>query len=409
MDDDINNNQKTKLLVLTCGFPKWKNDHTDPFVYELSKNLAGDFNIYVLNYYSKGSSTYECMDNMEINRFKYWFDEKKNLTDGAILANLKKNKFLWIQVPFFLILGFVSLIKLVKNHKIKIIHAHWIVPSGLLAVLYKKLFDKNVKVVITSHGGDIFGLRKFNFLKKWMINNCDGITVVSNAIKKEIKKLGIKNNILIEVIPMGIDTCLFSPDKYDESIKKKYGINGKFLLFVGRLSEKKGVKYLINAMPDILKEFPDTKLLIIGDGEDREHLERLAKELGLYGNSIIFTGALANHGLPKYYATADLFIGPSIISSSGDREGLPVSYMEALSSGCILFATDLEGNKDIIEDEINGIIIKQKDSKDISNKVIRLLKNKNLYYEIKKNTRPSVVDRFDWKVVSSQFKKILRP
>ena len=79
-------------------------------------------------------------------------------------------------------------------------------------------------------------------------------------------------------------------NKVMESLIKKFGVKGDLLLFVGRLSEKKGVNYLIKAMPEIVKKFPKTKLLIIGDGEERKSLMNLAKDLGLLKKNIIFTG-----------------------------------------------------------------------------------------------------------------------
>jgi glycosyltransferase involved in cell wall biosynthesis len=404
-----NSELKNNVLVLASTFPRWKNDNaTPPFVYELSKRLTDSFNIHILAPYSKNSKKEEILEWMNIHRFKYWFENEKNLADGAILPNLKSNKLFWIQVPFFLIFEFFSIIYLTKKYKIDVIHAHWIIPSGFLAVLYKKLFNKNVKILVTSHGGDIYGLKKFNFLKKWILKNCDSTTVVSNDIKNYIQKITVDKHPPIQVIPMGIDTELFNPDNYNNSLKEQYNISGKFLLFVGRLSEKKGINYLIDAMPKILSKFSDTKLIIIGNGELEQKLKKQASDLNLLNKNIIFTGSIPNIKLPSYYATADIFIGPSIIATTGDREGLPVSYMEALSSGCIVIATDLEGNKDIIQHLENGILVPQKNSDAISLKVIELLNNQDLTSNIKENSRNSVVQKFDWRVISEKYGKILQ-
>lgn len=394
---------KKKVLVLTSTFPRWEGDTVPPFVFELSKRLAKQFEVHVLAPFSKGSKKYEMIGGMYIHRFKYWFNRQNNLADGAILPNLKKNKLLWFQVPPFIISEFFSIARIVKKYKIDTIHAHWTIPQGLLAVLYKKIFRKNVKIICTSHGGDIFGLRKLNFLKRWVVNNSDYVTVVSNAIKEEFMRLGIKDKTKLKVIPMGVDTTLFNPDKYDESIKKKYDIDGPFLLFVGRLSEKKGVKYLIDAMPNIVEKFPKTKLLIIGDGEDKEELISQAKRAGLLDKNIIFTGAIHNNKLPYFYATADIFIGPSIIAKSGDREGLPVTLMEAMASGCIVVATDLEGNSDLIDIGQNGFLVEQKNPNDIAKKVIYLLQNKTKMKNIKSKGVKYISDNFDWKAISEKY------
>lgn len=393
---------------MASTFPRWKNDTIPPFVYELSKRLTKDFDVSVLAPYSKGSKKHEASDRMKIFRFKYWFDKEQNLADGAILPSLKKNKFLWLQVPFFVLSEFVNMLKICKKEQIDAIHAHWIIPQGFLAVLYKKIFNKKIKIVITTHGSDIFCIKFANPIKKWVVNNCSVLTVVSNAIKKEVVKLGIKKEVPVEIISMGVDLSKFNPSKYDESIKKRYGINGPFLLFVGRLSEKKGVKYLIEAMSGIVKRFPNVKLLIIGDGEEKDNLLKQAKKTGLFNKNIIFTGAIPNSELPKYYATADIFIGPSIVGKRGDTEGFGLVFVEAIGSGCATIGTDLPAISDIIIDGKTGFIVKQKSSEGISNKVIELLENKKLHEIIKKEGREYVLNKFDWNIIKNKYGDVIK-
>ncbi|MBA2862299.1 glycosyltransferase involved in cell wall biosynthesis [Methanococcus maripaludis] len=347
------------------------------------------------------------MDGMNIHRFKYWFENEKNLADGAILSNLKSSKFFWVQVPFFLIFEFFSMAEVIKKYKIDIIHAHWIIPSGFLAVLYKKLLNKNIVVISTSHGSDVNGLKKFNFLKKWIIKNCKIITAVSNDLKYKIKNIANETCPPIHVIPMGVDTDLFNLDTCDKVITQKYGITGKFLLFVGRLSEEKGITYLIDAMPQILKEFSDTKLVIVGQGIEEKNLKKQASDLGLLDKNIIFVGSIPHCDLPKYYGTADVFIGPSIIDSDGKVEGFGLVFAEAISSGIITIATDVGGIGDIVLENKTGFIIKQKKSEEISRKVLDIFKNSEKIQKNQKNARNYIVENFDWKIVSKKYKKIL--
>ena len=86
-------------------------------------------------------------------------------------------------------------------------------------------------------------------------------------------------DIQAEIISMGVDSQMFHPARNDPSIKKKYAIDGPFLLYVGRLTEKKGVRYLIEAMPAVINHFPESKLLIIGTGELHQKLMHLVDSL----------------------------------------------------------------------------------------------------------------------------------
>lgn len=399
--------KKKRILVLTSTFPRWKNDATPPFVYELENRLTKDFEIHILAPHYFGAKREEVMDGLHVYRFQYFWPEtlQKLCYEGGILPSLKYNNFLYIQAITLVIFELVSAIKLCRKYNIDLIHAHWIIPHGINAYIINKLFK--IPYIVTCHGGDIYGLagKPFTWFKKIIIKNTKIITVVSTAIKKEIENK-LTKDVSIEVIPMGVDSGLFNPNKRDDRIKQKYNINGPFLLFVGRLAEKKGIEYLITAIPKIIDRFPKTKLLIIGSGTKDVSLIKLTKELRLT-NNIIFLGALNNSELPKYYATADFFIGPSINSKGGDTEGLGLTFVEASFSGCLPIGTNVGGISDVIQDGKTGILIKEKDPKAISNAILRLLSNKSLKNKIRVAARAKNLQKFEWNVVYKKFGKIL--
>ena len=288
------------------------------------------------------------------------------------MPNLHKNPILYLTVPLFFIAEIVAALKLAKRLKPKLINAHWVIPQGITAFIVKKLMG--IPYMVTVHGGDVYGLQNplLIYVKKIIFQNAKYIAVVSHDIGKRIHKT-IDATLKIDVISMGVDSKLFNPNKYDESIKKKYCITGPFLLFVGRLVENKGVKYLIEAMPAILKKKPTTKLMIIGSGPERDNLLLLTGKLNVQ-RSVIFLGAQPYMELPKYYATADIFIGPSIQTKGGDAEGFGLTFVEAIMSGCKAIGTNIGGISDIVESKN---LIKPQDPKSISSKVIELLRKKN--------------------------------
>ncbi len=388
---------KKRLLVFASTFPRWKNDTLPPFVYELSKRLTDTFDVSVLVPSYPGAKDFEVMDKMKVYRFHYFFKRYEKLAgSGGILPTLKKNPLFFFQVPFFLSGEYFALKKAIQEIKPDVIHAHWIIPQGWIASKIKKKFD--VPYVVTSHGSDILGLKGFMSIKKTTLEDAKKITVVSNYLKKKI--IGTIDSSLknkIEIIPMGIDTKLFNPNKRDLSIKERYKIDGPFLLFVGRLSPEKGIKYLIEAMPEVIKEFPTTKLLIIGTGTLEKELKEQVKNLKLDKN-IIFIGVIQNQKLPKYYATADLFVCPSL------REGLGLTFAEAGLCGCNLIGSNVGGISEIINKN-NGLLTKEKDSEDISEKIIKLIKNP---IRNKIRIQKELIDKFDWNIISKKYKEILR-
>lgn len=393
-----------KILVLTSTFPTFKGGSEPPFVYELSKRLTKTFQVYLLTQYYPNSKKYEIMDKIIVSRFKYWPPFlKDNLTKNAIVPSLKKNKFFYFQAVIYSLFQIIKTIQICRKENIKIIHAHWIVPQGLSALIMKKIF--NIPYIITSHGGDIFGLqgKLFTKIKYFVLKNAEIITVVSSAIEKEVIKINPVLKPKIKILPMGVDSKLFNPSKYNESLKTKYGITGPFLLFVGRLAEKKGIKYLIQAMPSIIKQFSLAKLLIIGTGGLEDELVKLTKELKLT-NSVIFVGGLPNSELPQYYATADIFIGPSIKTKDGDTEGFGLTFVEASLSGCVPIGTDVGGITDIIKNKDTGYIIKSKSPKSITSAVIKILNKKTIN---SLNMRNKIAKKFDWDIISKKYAKLL--
>ena len=390
---------KRKLLVLTSTFPRWPTDTDPPFVYELSKRLVRDFDITVHAPHYPGAKTREVMDGMKIHRFRYFVEFFEKLAGGTgILPTLRHNMMFYGLVPFFLVAQFFSLLLVIKKTQPEIIHAHWIFPQGFIASLMKIFFG--IPVVVTAHGSDISGLQHYFFMvaKRFTLRESSRVTVVSSELREKIIQEILP--VHVDVIPMGVSSNIFSPGNRDEVIKEKYDIQGNVILYVGRLSEKKGVHYLIDAMSLILNEFPDSKLLIVGNGEFEAELQKRVQNFGLQ-NNIVFVGGLPNEQLPVYYASVDIFVSPSL------EEGLGLTFVEAAMSGCLLIGTDVGGIRDIIEDCQTGFLVPEKDSIAIAEKIIYAWNNPDEIKTIVTQARENCISKFDWHVISQQYTNLL--
>ncbi|TVM35254.1 glycosyltransferase family 4 protein [Oceanidesulfovibrio marinus] len=395
-----------RILVITSTYPRWGGDVTPDFVHELCKHVSRHNDITVVAPYTPGSKTRAIMDGIPVYRFKYWLNTDKILTNGqAILPNLRKKTWYWIQVPALILSEIIYAAYLLRKFKPQIIHAHWIVPQGLCAFFARLISMHPCSVICTVHGTDIWGLGRLNPLKKYIWNHIDGLTMVSNSLVQEVKRIGIAPKVRTAVIPMGIDTEQFNPKRRDPILRQQHRISGPFLLFVGRLSKPKGVTDLIQAMPEIIHAFPDAKLLIIGSGEEYDALVNSRNNLNLTSDQVSFLGSLPKHALPPYYATADIFIGPSVRTPHGDQEGFGLTFIEAMASGTHVVATDLPNFDDYIEDGATGYRIRQQDPQSISQKVINILSDPQP--TIPKNARKFVVERFDWKAIGEAYNAFL--
>lgn len=397
---------KPRLLVVTSTFPRWLDDTDPPFVSELSRRLTNTFDVTVHTPHYPGSLRNEQMGGMHIHRFRYFLAPFERLAGGqGIVPKIRRNKLYSLLLPFFLFAQFFSLILLVGKIRPDVIHAHWLIPQGYWAVVVKKLF--RVPVVITAHGADVFSLRTPAVTrgKQWIVKNADRIVTVSSALA-DVLRADTQLSRQSDIISMGVDGTLFSPDKKNEWIRAQYGIHGPFLLFVGRLTEKKGVQYLIDAMSLVTKDFPEAKLLIVGQGELEQKLREQVSIRGLE-KVVLFAGGIANAQLPAYYATADIFIGPSVQVKDGDTEGFGLTFVEAAMSGCLVIGTRAGGIKDIIQDGKTGLLIDPGNAHSLADTIATAIENFDNFSSIREQGRQDALQRFDWEIIANMYKDIL--
>ena len=397
--------ERKKILVTTSTFPRWKDDTEPQFVYELCKRLVDiNIDVDVLAPHAEGARSREAMDGINIYRYSYFISKYERLSyNGGILANLERNKFNYILVPFFLFAQAFATWRRLSDKEYDLIHAHWLIPQGFIAVFISRyLFKKGPKVLCTSHGGDLFAFQSyfFNKIKKWILSYSDGVTVVSEYMRKIcLQMTNIEEKIY--VCSMGVDLFdSFSPVK---GIKR----DSNTILFVGRLVEKKGVSVLLDAIEIIIFRFPRLKLIIIGDGPDRTNLESQCRKLKIE-HAVKFFGALSHNQLPEMYSLASITVMPSIIDSRNDQEGLGLVAIEAMGCECAVIASSLPAVDDIFENGVNGVLVRYGDSFELANAIDLLLSDADKRAQLALNGRKSVIEKFDWKTIQSRYGEIVQ-
>lgn len=389
------------ILVLASTFPRWKDDVEPPFVYELCRRLSKTFSVHVLAPHASGAAVEDQMEGIRVTRYRYFFSRWENLAfHGGILANLKQNPLRYALVPFFIMAQLVVLIRLLNRCQFDCIHAHWLIPQGLIAITACLFMKSAPPVIVTSHGGDLFGLKGYvlNRLKRFVALRSAAVTVVSQAMRDVLQELRIADS-RINVIPMGVDLR----NRFVPAVQRSAS---EALLFVGRLVEKKGLKYLIEALPLILKKHPNATLRVVGDGQEKERILERILELGL-GEHVEFLGAVANETLTKIYHSSDVVVFPSVVAGDGDREGFGLVLVEALGCECATVVTDLPAMRDIVDHGKSALVVPQKDSTQIAKKIRLLLEDVKLRQTIGRQGRVQVLQKFDWEIITVQYKDLI--
>ncbi|WGS65025.1 glycosyltransferase [Marinitoga aeolica] len=215
-------------------------------------------------------------------------------------------------------------------------------------------------------------------IKNWCLK-LDKVISPTKNIKELLVSYGVPDEHIV-VIPTGIDTEKFNK-KIEWNIKEEYGIlpEEKILLFVGRLGPEKNIDFLIKVFHKVSYEEKNVKLIIVGDGVERNKLEELVVELDMH-DKVIFTGGQPRERVLDAYKQADLFI----FASYTETQGLVV--LESMAAGTPVVALGKMGVYDLLNHEnAGGIMLKELNEDDFAHEIIRVLKDEKLYEKLSKN------------------------
>lgn len=381
---------KKKLLVLASTFPRWEGDTEPRFVLDLVSHMVDTFDITVLVPAALGAKEKETLEGVNIIRYHYFPIHKWETLcyPGAIVPRIREKKVRVLLVPFLMFSLWFHL--LIMLPKFDIVHAHWLIPQGIIQSFFKKPY------IVTGHGGDVTSLNKgiIKLLKKRCLKKAKNVTVVSEHLKQLVVEL--EPSVCPHIISMGVDTSKFGKQYFISNYFNQG--SKKVILFVGRLVEKKGVTYLIEAMKEV-----DAILVIVGDGPLRNQLEEQAEELG---NRVQFLGAKTHSELQVIFASADILVIPSVTARDGDQEGLGLVILEAMASGLPVIASDSGGISQVVRNEYNGILFEEKNVVQLRNSIKRLINDQQLYRKIVLQSKETLI-YYDYRYIADKYVKIL--
>lgn len=391
---------KPRLLVLTTTFPRWAGDHEPGFVHELCRRLTDRFDVSVLAPHDPGALKRETLDAVSVHRFRYAPDRLERLAyRGGIPSNLKRRPWLAFLVPWFLSAQMLAAYRLVRSLRPDVVHAHWLLPSGLVGAMLQELPGARFRLVVTAHGADVHlaGDWLSRLLKREVLRSADRVTVVSEALRDKLH--ATLPEVCLDVAPMGVD------------LKRRFVPAGQpdsdpTLVFAGRLVEKKGVADLLHALPHVAASIERVRLLIAGHGPLESELRALTRQLAL-DDRVSFLGSVPNERMPAVLCRGHLAILPFRIAADGDQEGLGLVTVEAMGCGVPVIASDLPAVHDVITDGVDGRLVAPGDPERLADCIVALLSDPTTARHLADRARGRVLARFDWDVVSARYAKLL--
>lgn len=379
-----------KILIATTNFPRWQGDFRVPFIYEAAKALQAKGNtVRVVAMHNPGSREHELMEGLEVFRVRYLPEEKEKLQQDAagIPAAWERGlKGRLALIPFL-----VAYTKAVGRHAADcdIIHANWSL-SGLAALLSRG--RHKLPYVVTVQGSDVFktlnkpGVRQMVGLA---LRKAGKVIALSRALKSAALEFGLQEEHVV-VIPNGINISQFPFATLDE--KKNQ------VLFVGSLIARKGPATLLQAMRLVHQDLPDTKLVLVGEGDERAHLEKFIAEHDM-ADYVCLAGTQTQSAVAELMRESRLFVLPSI------EEGQGVVLMEALASGTPCVGSNVGGIPDVVTEDV-GRLVEPGDAHALAEAIRAYLTDAELWQKASAAGRQRVLEHYDWNHLAGEISAV---
>lgn len=266
--------------------------------------------------------------------------------------------------------SFLKVAKILKTEKIQVIHTHNTQPlvDGTLGALFS---GKKKRIIHTDHARQFPDKKRYMFAEWSMslfVYKMVGVSEQTTANLRKYEKISVKKLMTIE---NGIDGSKFDITIDTEAKRKELGLppDGPVIGVISRLEKVKGITYLLQAMPEILKKYPQLTLLVVGDGAEREPLGKESLQLDIHDH-VVFVGSRLD--IPEVFQVLDIYVLPSL------SEGLPMGLLEAMSSGCPVVATNVGGIPDAVIHGETAILVEPRISEELTEVLIDLLQNEPL-------------------------------
>lgn len=293
--------------------------------------------------------------------------------------------------------SFLKVAKILRHERINVIHTHNTQPfiDGTIGALLS-----GVKTIIhTDHARNFPDKRRY-MIAEWLMSHfAHKVVGVSDHTSNNLVKYEHISQKKIATIVNGIDESKYdiSVDKDKKRTELMIPQKGPVIGLGVRLSEQKGITYLLQAMPAVVKQFPDISLVIAGRGALENSLKEETRFLGI-AEHVFFVGPRLD--MPELLKLFDLYVLPSL------WEGLPMVLLEAMAAGCPVVATDVGGVSKVIEDKQNGLLVAPRNPEQLAVAVIRLLADEQLRKEYTLKGLQKFKEKFSAEIMTKQYESI---
>lgn len=388
-----------KILYIVTAYERHEDDVITPWLVETIRRLRGhgvDVEVLAPSYRGLPSQT---RDGVRVHRFRYAPAPLEHLTHDQTAPDRIRSRPAYLAlVPGYVAAGSLAAARIARREGFDAVHVHWPMPHALLG--FAARFAAGVPVICTFHGVELTWtlrqLRPLTPLLRWIIRRADAVTANSTYTADMIRALDDRE---VHRIAFGSAVDVMAPGTSGPGEKERFS-----LLFVGRLVERKGVRYLLDALAQVRGRVP-VELRIVGDGPLRAALGEQARGAGV-ADIVTFEGFVDDATLRAHYRGCDALALPAVVDEKGDTEGLGVVLIEALAHGKPAVASRTGGIVDIVKDGETGLLVEPGDAGALADAIVRLAECPELRARLGAQGRSLVRDEFSWETVIPRLKEL---
>ena len=388
---------RMRILHVVTAFPRQKDDPIAPWLVELLHRLRArghEIEVLAASYRGLGDQN---SDGIPIHRFRYFPARWERLTHEETAPDRMRRSPVYAIMPvFFLIAGMRRAWALARQRRYDMVHVHWPMPMVLLGWAAQR--GHAMPMVTTFYGIELRWVQSRLPFLKWLVRRAARTSAQAVAISsytaRELRKFA---DVPIEVIPYTAELPAPSSPPTARGAERS-------ILFVGRLIERKGVQHLIRALGIVRQQTP-ARLVVIGDGPERVHLEQTAREAGV-SEHVDFRGRVSDEALRQAYAAASVFVLPSVLDARQDTEGLGVVLLEAMNYSVPVIASDIGGITDIVQHDRTGLLVPPGDAPALANALSRVLTDPALAHTLGEAGRHRLHDTFSWERIVDRWEAV---
>lgn len=409
-----------KVAVLAHSFPRFPGDTHGTFVKSLCEALARrGHEMHVLVPFDPELAP-DPDSPLHVHSFRYVWPDRWHLLgySRTLKRDIGLRAWAYLQSPLYFLFAERALARLVRSQGIELVHAHWHLPNGFVACRVRR--RTGVPFAVTLHGSDVFMAERnalFGAMARQALAGASHVTSCSADLRERLLRVGGEEHgpkvLLVangtdlapvagppEAVP-GTSTVAATRDRLG------VGDGDRLVVAVGRMVDKKGFRYLLEAAPAIVADHPEARIVLGGGGDLLPQLRDQARELGL-GDRVLFPGPLEHHQVLELLAAAEVFVMPSVRDRRGNIDGLPIVVLEAMAAARPVVATNVAGMPLAVDDGDTGVLVPDRNPEALASAVGELLAHPERAQRMGEAGLDKVRRELNWDAIAGRHDELYR-